>query len=148
MSVLKCCVSIYALTWCSHGRTLLVSFLMKESNNLAFMFTLVEPPLGAPLMRPNPFAIRPMNLVVSLLYVVVSPCYTTNVWKASRRAKNSLDILSTTFGLASFHVSRDLSIFYLPKPSCPLFLFSTDSKEESRNAHLHLIQMTSESQCV
>ncbi len=98
--------------------------------------------------QPNPFAIRPMSLAVSLFYVVVSPCYTTNVWKASMKVKNSLDILSTTFGLASSHVLGNLSIFYIPKPTCPLFLFSCDSKEESRNAHFHLIQMTSESQCV
>jgi len=105
---------------------------MKESNNLALMLTLVEPPLGALSMTSNLSAIRPMSLAVSLFYAVVSPCYTTNVWKASRKAKISLDILSTTFGLASSHVSRDLSIFYVPEPTCPLFFFSTDSKEELR----------------
>lgn len=96
----------------------------------------------------NPCVIRPMSLVVSLFYAVVSPCYNMNVWKASRRAENSLDILSTTFELASSHVLGDLSIFYVQKPTCPLFIFSADSKEESRNAHLHLIQTTSESQYV
>jgi hypothetical protein len=118
---------------------------MKESNNLAFMFTLAEPPLGALSMTPNPSWIQPMNLAVSLFYVVVSLCYTTNFWKVSKKANNSLDILSTTFGLASSHVSGNLSNFYVLEPICPFFLFSTDSKEESRNAHLHLIQTTNES---
>jgi len=39
---------------------------------------------------------------------VASPCWTTNTWKASIRAKYSLDDFCT-FGTSSFHFSKDLS---------------------------------------
>jgi hypothetical protein len=62
-------------------------FHAKESNNLAFMATLAEPPLGALSITPRPFAIQPMNFTVSLFYDMASPCCTIRAWKVSRKAK-------------------------------------------------------------
>ncbi len=103
---------MYASTWCRHNNTrfVLVSFQAKKSNNLTFMATLVEPPLGVAPMTPNPFAIKHMNFVVSLFYGATFPCCTMKVWKVLRRAENSLDVLSTPISFTS--------------PSCALrFLF-------------------------
>ncbi len=114
LSISKCCISKYTSIWCSHNHTLLVLvfFLAKESNNFTFMVPLVEPYFKhVPLMTPNLSTIQPMSLAVLLLCVVVSPCCTTNIWKTSRMAKTSLDILSTTFGLVSSHVLGDLCTF-------------------------------------
>lgn len=49
LSILRCCISIYTSTWCSHNHTflVLVFFLAKESINLTSMVALAEPPLGA-----------------------------------------------------------------------------------------------------
>ncbi len=51
--VSRSCIFVYTLTWCKHNHTLLVlvSFLVKESNNLTFMVTFVEPPLGARIVN-------------------------------------------------------------------------------------------------
>jgi len=58
---------MYAFTWCNHSRIhlVLVSFPAKESDNLALMVGLVEPPLGALPMAPKPFFMWFINLVVS-----------------------------------------------------------------------------------
>ncbi len=72
------------------------------------MVTLVEPPFRTPSMTPNPSVIRPISLAISWFSAVGSPSCTTNDQKTSKKAKNSLDVWST-FGLASSHVSGDLS---------------------------------------
>lgn len=124
LSILRLCISIYASICCNHNHTLLVlvSFLAKESNSLAFMVTLVKPPLGTPPMAPDPSVIWPMSLVFSWLWAMVSPHCTMNVRKASRRAKNSLGILST-FGLPSSYVLGDLSTPRCSKAYLPPFPF-------------------------
>jgi hypothetical protein len=96
-------ISKYALTWCNHGHIIfvLVSFLAKESSNLALMATLAKPPLGVVLMTPKLFAIQPMSLIVSFFCEVTLFCYTMKVQKVLKGAKNSLDVLSTSFWLIS-----------------------------------------------
>lgn len=123
MLVWRCCVSIYVSIWRNHHHTLLVlvSFLGKELVSLAFMVTLAKPSLGTPSMAPNPSAIWAMNLAISWFCVVVSLCCTTNVQKVSRKAKNSLDILST-FGLLSSYVLVNLSTLERSKACLPPFL--------------------------
>lgn len=79
-----------------------------------------------PLMTPNLSVIQPKSLAISLLCVVVSPYCTTNIWKASSMAKNSLDVLSTSFGLASSCVLGDLSTSRRSKAYLPPLFFLFD----------------------
>jgi hypothetical protein len=99
----RCYISKYALTWCNHGRILfvLVSFLAKEFGNLTLMATLVKPPLGVVLMTPKLFAIQPMSFIFSFFCEVILPCYTMKARKVLKGAKNSLNVLSTSFWLIS-----------------------------------------------
>ncbi len=148
LSVLRCYVSIYAFTWCNHGciHLVLVFFPMKEFGNLALMVTLAKLAFGALSMALKPSTMQPINLDVFWFCVMVSPCWTTNVQKASIWAKKSLDDFST-FGPFSFHFSRDLSTIGHSRTYCPLFFLSTHSEGKSWNAHPHSIEKTSESRC-
>jgi CDP-diglyceride synthetase len=70
---------MYVSIWCKHGHIffILVSFLAKESNNLALMMaTFIEPPFGAVPMTPNPSTMWFMSFAVLLSYVGVLPCCT------------------------------------------------------------------------
>ncbi len=127
--VSRCCVSMYAFTWCSHSCThlVLVSFLTKESSSFALMVTLVEPPFRAPSMTPNPYAIWPNSLAIFWFSTMVSPSCTTNDQKISKKAKNSLDVWSI-FGLASSHVSKDLSTSRCSRACLLTFPFFGSSK--------------------
>jgi len=144
--VLKCCVSIYASTWCDHGHTHLVfvSFPTKEFDSLTLMVALAEPPFGALPMAPKPFVIQFINLAISWFYVVASPYWTINTQKASIRAKNSLDDFSA-LGASSFCFSRNTSITKhsracLPyrKPYLGLATKARACKKETWEAHLIL----------
>ncbi len=103
--------------------------LQKKSNSLVLMVTLVKPPLGARLITPNPFVIQPISLVVSWFCVAVSPYGTTNYRETSQKTLNSLNVWST-FGLASFCISKNLSTFRHFRACLPPFSLSGPFKRK------------------
>lgn len=133
-SLLRCYVSMYASIWCNHECILfvLVSFPTKEFGNLALMTaTLVESPFEATLaesplkvtpMTPNPSTMRFISFMISLCFDVVWPRYTMKAWKVLEKAKNSLNVLSSSFWFtSSFSASKTLSTFRHLKTCLPFF---------------------------
>ncbi len=76
---------------------------------------------------------------------MASPCWTTNTWKASTKAKNSLDNFST-LGASSSCFSRDLSTIGCFRPCLPPFCVGAP-KGTIKEFTSPLIQR-SESRCV
>lgn len=135
--VSRCCISIYTSTLCNHNHThfVLVSFFVKESNNLTFILEHIS------LMTPNLSMIQLKSLANLLLCITISPHCTTNSWNALRRAKNSLDILTTSFGLAFSYVLRDLSTSWHSKASLPPFFLFQLIHKKNQGMHIPIWEM-------
>ncbi len=112
-----------------------ISFPMKKYDNLAFMATLAEPPLGIAPTTPKPFVIWPMIFAISLCY---SWLYHVAPWRF-KRCQGKPKVLWTTlfvplWFLSSSCASKTLSIlgyFGAYLPPFPLMGSSNGTNKES-----------------